>query len=144
MAPYEDLRADETTLPVISGRAAVLGAGPTGPLDGWEAGAAVYGVLVAGHGFGAGDPGAAGILRRRGVAAVIAPSFAPRFLRHATACGLPALVIEEAPAIQTGDRLRVDVEAHVVANLSSGDRYVVRNIDDAELVVLRRTVAAAA
>ncbi len=46
-------------------------------------------------------------------------------------------MVEETAAIKTGDRLRVDVEAHVVANLSSGDRYVVRNLDDEAIAVLR-------
>jgi hypothetical protein len=46
-------------------------------------------------------------------------------------------VVEETGAIKQGDRLRVDIEAHVVANKSSGDRYVIRNIDDAALALLR-------
>ncbi len=31
----------------------------------------------------------------------------------------------------------MDIEAHIVANLSSGDRYVIRNLDDEALAVLR-------
>jgi len=46
-------------------------------------------------------------------------------------------VVEETAAIKTGDRLRVDSEAHVVANLSSGDRYVIRNLDDEAIAILR-------
>ena len=72
-----------------------------------------------------------------GVAALIARSFGHFFLRNAINAGLPALVVEETAAIKTGDRLRVDVEAHVVANLSSGDRYVVRNLDDEAIAILR-------
>ena len=72
-----------------------------------------------------------------GVAALIARSFGHFFLRNAINLGLPALVVEETAAIKSGDRLRVDVEAHIVANLSSGDRYVVRNIDDDALAILR-------
>jgi len=75
--------------------------------------------------------------KARGVAAVIARSFGHFFLRNAINVGLPALVVEETAAIKTGDRLRVDVEAHVVANLSSGDRYVVRNLDDEAIAILR-------
>jgi 3-isopropylmalate/(R)-2-methylmalate dehydratase small subunit len=72
-----------------------------------------------------------------GVAALIARSFGHFFLRNAVNLGLPALVVEETGAIKTGDRLRVDVEAHIVANLSSGDRYVVRNLDDEAIAILR-------
>jgi 3-isopropylmalate/(R)-2-methylmalate dehydratase small subunit len=76
-------------------------------------------------------------IKALGLAAVVARSFGRFFVRHATACGLPALVVEETGAIKTGDRLRVDIEAHIVANLSSGDRYVIRNIDDETLAILR-------
>ncbi len=47
-------------------------------------------------------------------------------------------MVEETGAIRGGDRLRVDIEAHIVANLSSGDRYVIRNIDDEALAMLRK------
>ena len=96
--------------------------------------------LVAGSDF-AGDathPVVASVLNSLGIAAVIARSFGAFFLRAATRAGLPALSVEETAAIKTGDRLRVDVEAHIVANLSSGDRYVIRNVDDAVLYQLRR------
>lgn len=76
-------------------------------------------------------------LRAAGIGAVIARSFGAAFERSAIEIGLPALVIEETAAIKQGDRLRVDVEAHVIANKSSGDRYVIRNIDDADLDRLR-------
>lgn len=76
-------------------------------------------------------------LKAVGVAAVIARSFGRFFLRNAIHAGLPALVVEETAAIKTGDRLRVDVEAHVVANRNSGDRYVIRNVDDETLAILR-------
>ncbi|MBI3782053.1 MAG: hypothetical protein HY270_01490 [Deltaproteobacteria bacterium] len=72
-----------------------------------------------------------------GVAAVIARSFGAFFQRAALNAGLPALAVEETAAVKIGDRLRVDVEAHIVANLSSGDRYVIRNIDQAALQQLR-------
>ncbi len=77
------------------------------------------------------------VLKALGVGAVIARSFGHFFLRNAINVGLPALMVEETAAIKMGDRLRVDVEAHVVANLSSGDRYVVRNLDDDAIAILR-------
>lgn len=76
-------------------------------------------------------------LRTLGVAALIACSFAPRFYQGAIERGLPALVIEEVDAIRPGDRLRIDIEEHKIANQSSGDRYIVRNLYDDNLDVLR-------
>jgi 3-isopropylmalate/(R)-2-methylmalate dehydratase small subunit len=95
--------------------------------------------LVAGEGFAADvtQKPLPAILRAAGIAAVIARSFGRYFEHSATRAGLPPLVVEETRAIKQGDRLRVDIEAHVVANKSSGDRYVIRNIDDAALAILR-------
>jgi len=76
-------------------------------------------------------------IKAAGIGAVIARSFGHFFLRNAIHLALPALVVEETGAIKQGDRLRVDVEAHVVANKSSGDRYVIRNLDDEEINILR-------
>ena len=76
-------------------------------------------------------------LKALGIGAVIARSFGPFFLRNALHIGLPALVVEETGAVRSGDRLRVDIEAHIVANLSSGDRYVIRNVYGEALDVLR-------
>ena len=160
---YDDLVADEDALPVVTGRAWVFGdhiaraqlvadEHVDGPLT-----------AAAAHLFAAVDPDftcrmqrgdfvVAGLdfaadvtqrivpaaLKHLGVAAVIARSFGRFFLRHAVDAGLAALVVEETGAIRRGDRLRVDVEAHIVANLSSGDRYVIRNLDDAAIAILRR------
>jgi 3-isopropylmalate dehydratase small subunit len=89
-------------------------------------------------GIGAGNVRAAtATLRRHGVGALIACSFGPPFYQSAIERGLPALVIEEAQAIQRGDRLRVDIEEHKIANRSSGDRYIIRNLYDEQLDVLR-------
>ncbi len=76
-------------------------------------------------------------LKTLGIGAVLARSFGHFFLRNAINVGLPALVVEETPAVKTGDRLRIDIEAHIVANLSSGDRYVIRNLDDEAIAILR-------
>ncbi len=161
--PRNDARDDgEYSLPVSSGRAWVFGdhvsqqqlladehLGQTplaasafvmATLDPQFAGKVASGdFLVAGLEFAADAthrvvPAA---LKALGIAAVIARSFGRFFVRQAINAGLPALVVEETGAIKAGDRLRVDVEAHIVANLSSGDRYVVRNLDDDALAVLR-------
>jgi 3-isopropylmalate/(R)-2-methylmalate dehydratase small subunit len=95
--------------------------------------------LVAGLGFGSGAAtrATARALRLVGAGAVIARSFGDAFLRCALHAGLPPLQVEETEAIKSGDRLRVDVEGHKVVNLSSGDRYVIRNIYGEALDVLR-------
>jgi 3-isopropylmalate/(R)-2-methylmalate dehydratase small subunit len=95
--------------------------------------------LVAGHDFGGGAAtrSTTRALRRIGAGAVIARSFGEAFVRCALHVGLPPLLVEETEAIKTGDRLRVDIEGHKVVNLSSGDRYVIRNIYGEALDVLR-------
>jgi len=157
---YEDLIADADALLVLSGRAWVFGdhvnrvqvladrylnlpasearqylmadsdlAARVAPGD----------FIVAGMGF-ASDATHRAVpeaIKALGIGAVIARSFGHFFLRNAINVGLPALMVEETAAIKSGDRLRVDVEARIVANLSSGDRYVMRNIDDEALAILR-------
>lgn len=92
-------------------------------------------IVVGGGGFAAGttDDTPVRALLGAGVVAVIASSFDPRFAAFALALGLPALEVHEALAIHTGARLRVDLEAARVVNLSSGDRYPIRNPSDALL-----------
>ena len=68
-----------------------------------------------------------------GVAAVVAASYDPRFAAFAEALGLLAVEVHEALAIHTGERLRVDLEGARVVNMSSGDRYPVRNTSEALL-----------
>jgi 3-isopropylmalate/(R)-2-methylmalate dehydratase small subunit len=95
--------------------------------------------IVAGLAFGAGEAtnASARALKLASVGAVIARSFGAEFFRAAVHVGLPALEVEETGAIKNGDRLRVDIEGHKVVNLSSGDRYVIRNIYGETLDVLR-------
>ena len=95
--------------------------------------------VVAGlqFGIGAATNATARALKLAGVGAVIGRSFGTEFFRAAVHVGLPALQVEETAAVKTGDRLRVDIEGHKVVNLSSGDRYVIRNIHGETLDVLR-------
>jgi len=165
VAKYEDLRGNDESLLAVTGRAWVFGDQVTGQqvlptahleqppavaspyamaqLDPWFARRVQAGdFIVAGSGFAADAThhNVAAVLKVLGIGAVIARSFGLSFLRNAIHIGLPPLVVEETAAIRTGDRLRVDIEAHIVANLSSGDRYVIRNIDDDALAILRRRV----
>jgi 3-isopropylmalate/(R)-2-methylmalate dehydratase small subunit len=80
-------------------------------------------ILVAGRNFGcsSGRALAAKALQATGIGAVVAELFARTFYRNGHEIGMPLL---EAPGIHTlvndGDRLRVDVEAGTVHNLSTG------------------------
>lgn len=96
-------------------------------------------ILVGGGAFADGTRDDAGVraMLGCGIAAVVASSFDPTFARHALARGLPAVEINESLAIHTGARLRVDLEGARVVNMSSGDRYPIRNVDDAFLARFR-------
>jgi 3-isopropylmalate dehydratase small subunit len=132
-------------LPYLVGRARRVGdAVGAEELLAWTGGQAVEplaagDVLVGGLelGRGAATRAVPRALRLAGVVAVIARSFGEVFFRCAIHVGLPALQVEETAAVKSGDRLRVDVEGHKVVNLSSGDRYVIRNAHGAELDILR-------
>jgi 3-isopropylmalate/(R)-2-methylmalate dehydratase small subunit len=83
-------------------------------------------VIVAGENFGCGSSRehAALAIRGAGVSCVIARSFARIFYRNAINVGLPIL---ESPAAvegaEQGHRLRVELEAGRVRNLTSGQAY---------------------
>lgn len=96
-------------------------------------------IIVGGGDFAAGttdDDGVRAMLAC-GVAAVVAYSLDRSFARFALARGLPAVEVNEALGIHTGELLRVDLEGSRVVNLSSGDRYPIRNVDDALLARFR-------
>jgi len=92
-------------------------------------------IIVGGGGFAAGanDPRLVRAIIDAGVAALVAFSFDTTFARLALAEGLIAVEVNESLAIHTGARLRVDLEGTRVVNLSSGDRYPIRNVSDAYL-----------
>ena len=73
-----------------------------------------------------------------GIAAVVASSFDPVFAEHARAAALPLVEIYEALALHTGESLRVDLEGARIVNMSSGNRYPIRNLDEEVLEVYRR------
>lgn len=96
-------------------------------------------IVVGGDDFAAGTEDDAGVcaLLAAGIAATVASSYDPQFARFALARGLPAVAVNEALAIHTGERLRVDLEGSRVVNMSSGDRYPIRNVDEAFLARFR-------
>lgn len=100
-------------------------------------------ILVGGGDFACGTTDDAGVraMLARGIAAVVAYSLDPGFARAALERGLPAVEVYEALAVHTGATLRVDLEGTRVVNMSSGDRYVIRNVDDAYLARFRQADA---
>jgi 3-isopropylmalate/(R)-2-methylmalate dehydratase small subunit len=100
-------------------------------------------ILVGGDRFAAGsvDDTPVRALLEAGVGAVVAQEFDPCFAGFAVELGLPAAAVNEALAIRTGAQLRIDLEGYRVVNLSSGDRYPIRNLDDALLERYRRALA---
>jgi len=81
--------------------------------------------VVAGLNFGLGSSReqAAVSLKRLGVRAVIARSFARIFWRNAINLGLPAVTLADAHEIAAGDRLRLDLQAGRLVNETSGRIY---------------------
>lgn len=77
-------------------------------------------ILVAGRNFGLGSSReqAAVSLKKLGVSAVLAVSFARIFYRNAINLGLPAVIFPDAGRIRDGDQLQVDVAGGRVENLS--------------------------
>ena len=96
-------------------------------------------VLVGGQelGGGAGAEAAARALAAAGVIAVVAGSFADGFAEAVLAAGLPPLEVDAPAMFHTGHRMRLNLEAGTIANLSSGDRLPVRNLTEPLLDRLR-------
>ena len=83
-------------------------------------------IIVAEENFGSGSSRehAPLAIKGCGVSCVIASSFARIFYRNAINIGLPILECPEAVEdIETGDRLRIDLEEGKVENLSSGNVF---------------------
>ena len=99
-------------------------------------------ILVAGRfAFGTTDVGPVRAIAAAGIAAVVASTLDPTFARLAREAGLPVVEVYEALAIHTGEILRVDLEGVRVVNMSSGDRYPIRNMDDETLDGYRSRLA---
>ncbi|HEX6453056.1 MAG TPA: 3-isopropylmalate dehydratase [Trebonia sp.] len=82
-------------------------------------------IVVAGRHFGqsSGRAIATKALRATGIGCVVADTFARTFYRNCFEVGLPALEVAGAgDLVRDGDRLRVDVSAGVLENLTTGQR----------------------
>jgi len=84
--------------------------------------------VVAGRNFGCGSSReqAPLVLKRLGVAAVIAKSFARIFYRNAINIGLPAVECADTDEIDTGDLLEVDLAQGTVKNISKRKVYMIK------------------
>lgn len=83
-------------------------------------------IIVARENFGCGSSRehAPVAIKASGISVVVAASFARIFYRNAINTGLPIVVCPEAAsAAQAGDRLRVDLAAGTVENLTQGKTY---------------------
>ena len=100
-------------------------------------------VIVAEEMIGTVEPARAALaaLATAGVRVLIARLFAPAFTLAGREHGLATLVLDAPSFIHTDDRLRIDLDAAKVVNLSSGDRAPIRNLDDLERAALRLTLA---
>jgi 3-isopropylmalate/(R)-2-methylmalate dehydratase small subunit len=83
-------------------------------------------IIVAHENFGCGSSRehAPVAIKASGISVVVASSFARIFYRNAINTGLPIVVCPEAASeAQAGDRLRVDLVAGTVENLTQGKKY---------------------
>jgi 3-isopropylmalate/(R)-2-methylmalate dehydratase small subunit len=83
-------------------------------------------IIVAHENFGCGSSRehAPVAIKASGISVVVASSFARIFYRNAINTGLPIVVCPEAASeAQAGDRLRVDLAAGTVENLTRGRNY---------------------
>jgi len=76
-------------------------------------------------------------LRAAGVVVLAARRFDPAVETAALAAGVAPVRVDAPAFLHTGDRLRVDLEAAKIVNLSSGDRAAIRNLDDERRAALR-------
>jgi 3-isopropylmalate/(R)-2-methylmalate dehydratase small subunit len=90
-------------------------------------------VIVAGENFGCGSSRehAPVAIKASGVSVVVAASFARIFYRNAFNTGLPIVICPQAAReVKAGDRVRVDVAAGKVEDLTTGKVYTAEAIPE--------------
>lgn len=82
-------------------------------------------IMVAGRNFGCGSSRehAPVAIRAAGIACMVAESYARIFYRNAINIGLPLIELPATDEINNGDRLRINVSAGTVENMTSGKTY---------------------
>jgi 3-isopropylmalate dehydratase small subunit len=93
------------------------------------------------HGVAAGGVALAA-LRHTGIAALVARRYAEGLEAAALAAGIVPVTLDAPAFIHTGDRVRLDLEAAKIVNLSSGDRAAIRNLDEARRAAVRTMLRA--
>ena len=76
-------------------------------------------------------------LAAAGVTALVARRIAAQVSLAVHAHDLVALLVDTPSFLHTDDRVRLDLDAAKIVNLSSGDRVAIRNLDDDERARLR-------
>ena len=76
-------------------------------------------------------------LAAAGVTAIVARRLVDGVSAAAHAQHLVTLLIDTPNFLHTNDRVRLDLDAAKVVNLSSGDRVAIRNLDDSERTRVR-------
>ena len=84
----------------------------------------------------AGTPAMAA-LAASGVTAIVARRIAEDVIAAARAHDLVTLLVDTPSFLHTDDRVRLDLDAAKIVNLSSGDRVAIRNLDETERARLR-------
>jgi hypothetical protein len=69
-------------------------------------------------------------LAATGITAIVVRRVSPALAEAARATGVVIVVVDTPSFLHTGDRVRLDLDAAKVVNLSSGDRAAIRNLDD--------------
>ncbi len=86
-------------------------------------------IIVAGRNFGCGSSRehAPVAIKASGVTCVIADGFARIFYRNAINIGLPLVELgPDVAAIKNGDRIRVDLDAGTIENLTAGKKFAIQ------------------
>ncbi len=82
-------------------------------------------------------PPAMAALAAAGVTAIVARRLADDVIAGARAEHLVTLLVDTPSFLHTEDRVRLDLDAAKIVNLSSGDRVAIRNLDEPERARLR-------
>jgi 3-isopropylmalate dehydratase small subunit len=90
------------------------------------------------------DARALAALRHAGIAAIVARRYEPKLEEAALGAGIVPVTLDAPAFVRTGDRVRIDLEAAKLVNLSSGDRAAIRNLDEARRTALRAMLLASA
>lgn len=82
-------------------------------------------IMVAGKNFGSGSSRetAPMVIKGSGIDVIVAEFFARIFYRNSINIGLKVLTCPDAYKISHGDKIRIDLEAGFIENLSTGESY---------------------